>query len=392
MEASGDLKKWRLILGGDEADGTFAELTDQEKEMDQTLSMLYDLERKKGFGYGEKKGTGGGGKSQPTVARWLGDIRKYFPAAVVQVMQNDAMKHPELQKKMLFEPEILEQVIPDVHLVATLLELGKLVPSKTKATARMVIQKVVEELLQKLEQKTIAAINGAINKAIRNTRPRHNEIDWNATILKNLKHYQPQFKTIIAENRIGYGRKSKKSLKDIVLCIDQSGSMSTSVVYSSIFAAVLSSLPHVKTKMIVFDTEVADLTENLSDPVDLLFGAQLGGGTDINLALSFCQQVIVRPTETIFVLVSDLYEGGNERQMQERMTHMVQSGLQFICLLALNDDGTPSYDANNAKKMAALGIPVFACTPDLFPDLMAAAIQKKDLQLWASENEIVLKH
>ncbi len=392
MDEIDNLKKWRLILGGDEADGTFAELSEREQEMDQSLSMLYEYERKKGFGYGEKKGPGGGGKSQPTVARWLGDIRKYFPATVVQVLQKDAMKHPELQKKMMFEPEILEQVIPDVHLVATLLELGKLIPSKTKSTARMVIQKVVDDLIQKLEQKTVSAISGAIHKSVRNSRPRHSEMDWNATILKNLKHYQPEHKTIIAETRIGFGRKSRKSIKDIVMCLDQSGSMGTSVVYSSIFAAVLSSLPFVKTKMIAFDTEVADLTENLKDPVDLLFGAQLGGGTDINLALSYCQQLIVRPEDTIFILISDLYEGGNERLMHERIAQMVQSGLQFIGLLALNDDGTPSYDTGNAKKMAALGIPVFACTPDQFPDLMAAAIQKKDLSIWASENDIVVKH
>ena len=392
MDEIDNLKKWRLILGGDEADGTFAELSEREQEMDQSLSMLYEYERKKGFGYGEKKGPGGGGKSQPTVARWLGDIRKYFPATVVQVLQKDAMKHPELQKKMMFEPEILEQVIPDVHLVATLLELGKLIPSKTKSTARMVIQKVVDDLIQKLEQKTVSAISGAIHKSVRNSRPRHSEMDWNATILKNLKHYQPEHKTIIAETRIGFGRKSRKSIKDIVMCLDQSGSMGTSVVYSSIFAAVLSSLPFVKTKMIAFDTEVADLTENLKDPVDLLFWAQLGGGTDINLALSYCQQLIVRPEDTIFILISDLYEGGNERLMHERIAQMVQSGLQFIGLLALNDDGTPSYDTGNAKKMAALGIPVFACTPDQFPDLMAAAIQKKDLSIWASENDIVVKH
>lgn len=385
------LKKWRLILGGNEADGTGCTLNEKESQIDKALTVLYDFERQKKFDYSSPKGQGGSEASSPSVARWLGDIRNFFPNTVVQVMQNDALKHPELQRKLMLEPEILEQTTPDVHLVATLMELGKLIPEKTKDTARRVVEKVVEELMAKLEQKTIAALSGALNRSTRNRRPRHNEIDWNTTIRKNLKHYQAQYKTIIPEVRIGYGRKSKRSLKDIVLCLDQSGSMGTSVVYSGIFGAVMASLPNVKTQMVVFDTQVADLTEDLKDPVDLLFGVQLGGGTDINLALQYCQQIIRKPDDTILVLITDLYEGGNQTEMRQRAVALVESGVQVVCLLALNDDGSPSYDAQNAQFFAKHEIPVFACTPDVFPDLMAAAIQKKDLFQWAGENEIVLK-
>lgn len=385
------LKKWRLILGGNEADGTGCALNDREIQIDKALTVLYDFERQKKFDYSSPKGRGSGEASSPSVARWLGDIRTFFPNTVVQVMQNDALKHPELQRKLMLEPEILEQTTPDVHLVATLMELGKLIPEKTKDTARRVVEKVVEELMQKLEQKTIAALSGALNRSTRNRRPRHNEIDWNTTIRKNLKHYQADYKTIIPEIRIGFGRKSKRSLKDIVLCLDQSGSMGTSVVYSGIFGAVMASLPNVKTQMVVFDTQVADLTEDLKDPVDVLFGVQLGGGTDINLALKYCQQIIRKPDDTILVLITDLYEGGNLAEMRQRAVALVESGVQVICLLALNDDGSPSYDAHNAQFFAKHEIPVFACTPDVFPDLMAAAIQKKDLFQWAGENEIVLK-
>lgn len=292
---------------------------------------------------------------------------------------------------MIFEPEILEKTEADVHLVATLMELGKLIPSKTKDTARRVVQKVVDELMAKLEQKTISAVTGALNKSSRNRRPKHNEINWHATILKNLKHYQPDYKTVIPETKIGYGRKSRKSLKDLVLCIDQSGSMGTSVVYSGIFGAVMASLPNVKTKMVVFDTQVADLTEELKDPVELLFGVQLGGGTDINLALKYCSEQITKPDDTILILITDLYEGGNETEMQKRAKELVDSGVQVICLLALNDEGSPSYDGNQAAQFSKHGIPVFACTPDLFPDLMAAAIQKRDLKQWAAENEIIIR-
>lgn len=394
MENNDTLKKWRLILGGDEADGTGCLLSDNEIQVDRALTVLYDFDRKQKFDYEEKDNNKvGRGGSQPNVARWLGDIRNYFPQSVVKVMQNDALKHPELQRKLMLEPEILEQATPDVHLVATLMELGKLIPSKTKETARRVVEKVVEELMQKLEQKTIATMSGALNRSVRNHRPRYNEIDWNTTIRKNLKHYQSDYKTIIPEIRIGYGRKSKRSVKDIVLCLDQSGSMGTSVVYSGIFGAVMASLPTVKTHLIAYDTEVADLTEDLKDPIDLLFGVQLGGGNDTNKALTYCQQIITKPDDTILVLISDLYEGGGEpeRLMRERLKELVSSGVQVITLLALHDNGTPSYEKGNAAFLNTLGVPVFACTPDMFPDLMAAAIQKQDLFLWAGKNDIVLK-
>ncbi len=386
------LTRWRLILGGNEADGTGASLNTQEAQIDAALAALYDFQRHGKFDYGEGGGrTGGSGRSQPGVARWLGDIRQFFPQSVVQVMQNDALQQPELRQKMMLEPEILEQATPDVQLVATLMELGKLIPSKTKDTARRVVQKVVDELIQKLEQKTIQAITGAINRASRNRRPRHNEIDWNTTIRLNLKHYQPDYKTIIPETRVGYGRKARRSLKDVVLCLDQSGSMGQSVVYSGIFGAVMASLPMITTRMVVFDTEVADLSEDLKDPVDLLFGVQLGGGTDINRALTYCQQIITKPDDTILVLITDLYEGGNAETMRRRMAELVASGVQLVTLLALDDKGAPSYDTQNARFLASLGVPVFACTPDLFPDLMAAAINKQDMGQWAGEMGVVLK-
>ncbi|MDJ1468367.1 VWA domain-containing protein [Cytophagaceae bacterium DM2B3-1] len=385
------LKRWRLMLGGEDADGTGAQLEGELAQMDAALGALYEFERKGKFQYGEKSKQGGSEGSNPSVARWLGDIRKYFPQSVVQVMQNDALKNESLKQKMMLEPEILEQANPDVHLVATLMELGKLIPSKTKDTARRVVQKVVDELLEKLAQNTIQAIQGAINRSVKNRRPRYNEIDWNTTIRKNLKHYQEDYKTIIPEVRIGYGRKTKKSLRDIVLCIDQSGSMGTSVVYSGIFGAVMASLPSVSTKMVVFDTAVADLTEDLKDPVDLLFGVQLGGGTDINKALGYCQEIITKPNDTILVLITDLYEGGNEQQMRRKIEEIVSSGVQVVCLLALDDQGAPSYDHGNAKFLATHEVPVFACTPDMFPDLMAAAISKQDLNQWAGDRDIVLK-
>ena len=378
MQIEHDIRRWRLILGGQQNDGTGFGLSGLDLQMDQAMEALYDNDRK-----------GGLGPSSPNVSRWLGDIRSFFPNTVVQVMQKDALKRLNLTQ-MLFEKEMLENVEPDVHLVATLMSLSRVIPDKTKDTARQVVRKVVDELMRKLSQPMQQAIVGSLNRSARNRRPRHNEINWHATIQKNLKHFQPEYKTIIPETRIGYGRK-RTSLKDVVLCLDQSGSMGTSVVYSGIFGSVMASIPAIKTKMVVFDTAVADLTEELTDPVELLFGVQLGGGTDINAALTYCQQIITRPLDTVLVLITDLFEGGDEAGMRKRATELAAAGVQVVVLLALNDDGAPSYDHNNAQFFSNLGIPVFACTPDKFPDLMATALSKQDISLWMDKEDLTLK-
>ena len=373
------LHRWRLILGG-EAESSCGKLSGVPAEMDQALAALYDADGKGGLNTDRRGGRGG---SAPSVARWLGDIRKYFPGTVVQVMQHDALERLNL-REMLLQPEMLETVQPDVHLVASLIALSGVIPATTKDTARRVVRKVVDALMKLLEEPMRSAVTGALDRSRRNRRPRHSEIDWNRTIRANLKHWQPDYLTIVPERLIGYGRKARTPQREVVLCIDQSGSMAASVVYSSIFGAVLASLPAVATKLVVFDTAIVDLTEQLDDPVELLFGVQLGGGTDINGAVGYCQSIIREPRNTILVLISDLYEGGVEANLLRRAAELVEAGVQFITLLALSDEGAPSYDRALAAKLAALGVPSFACTPDAFPGLMAAAVRKEDINAWAA--------
>ncbi len=376
-------QRWRLVLGS-EADAACGALAGPALQMDQALAALYEPQGPNGLA----KRQGGRGGSAPNVARWLGDIRKYFPAQVVQVMQRDALARLDM-RDMLLQPEMLETVQPDVHLVANLVALGSVIPAKTKDTARMVVRKVVDALMEKLNDPLRSAISGALDRSRRNRRPRHSEIDWHRTIRANLKHWQPEYRTIVPETLVGYGRKARRPQREVVLCIDQSGSMAQSVVYSSIFAAVMASLPAVSTKLVVFDTAVVDLTEKLDDPVELLFGVQLGGGTDINRAVGYCESLIREPRNTILVLISDLYEGGVEANLLARAQSLVGSGVQFITLLALSDEGAPAYDRELAAKLAALGVPSFACTPDAFPGLMAAAIRKDDVSAWAAGQGLV---
>ncbi|MGW4530873.1 VWA domain-containing protein [Nocardia sp. NPDC004340] len=378
----GQLRRWRLVLGsgGEAGLGGGGLRSADDQAMDRALGSLYDS----GQG-GSGRRSGGLGGSAPQVSRWLGDIRRYFPSTVVEVMQRDAVDRLNLTE-LLLEPELLEAVEPDVHLVGTLLSLNRVMPETTKATARMVVEKVVKEIERRIAAQTVAAVGGALNRAARVSRPKLRDIDWDRTIRKNLANYLPDHRTVVPERLVGYGRKAQAVKRDVVLAIDQSGSMASSVVYASVFGAVLASMRSLRTSLVVFDTAVVDLTEKLSDPVEVLFGTQLGGGTDINRAIAYSQSLITRPADSLFVLISDLYEGGVRAEMLRRIRAMKESGVQVVVLLALSDEGAPAYDRDNAAALTALGVPAFACTPDKFPDLLAVALDRGDVQGWAHLN------
>ncbi len=386
------LRRWRLLLGsaaaeglgmGQGADG----LSQEDRAVDAALAALYDQGRQAGR---DGRRSAGLGASAPNVARWLGDIRTYFPTSVVQVMQRDAMERLNL-RRLLLEPEMLESIQPDVHLVGTLLSLNRIMPEATKATARHVVSAVVAEVERRIANRTKAAVSGALNRAARTRRPKLRDIDWNRTIAANLSRYLPEYRTVVPERLVGYGRRQQVVARDVVLAIDQSGSMASSVVYASVFGAVLASIRALKTSLVVFDTAVVDLTEKLHDPVDVLFGTQLGGGTDINKAIAYSQTLITRPRDSIFVLISDLIEGGVREQMLARIAALDAAGVRVVVLLALSDDGAPVFDTDNAAALAELGVPAFACTPDAFPDLLAVAIDGGDVAAWAHRNDLAAR-
>jgi Mg-chelatase subunit ChlD len=374
------LRRWRLLLGEAADEPLEAALSAGEAGMDRALAALYDADEEPGEPGHRSAGLGA---SAPRVSRWLGDIRRYFPTSVVQVMQRDAIERLDLTS-MLLEPELLDSVQPDVHLVSSLISLNQVMPESTRATARVVVGLVVAEIERRVAQRTRASVTGAINRGQRTRRPRPADIDWNATIRANLQHYLPEQRTIVPEHLVGYGRTGTAIPKDVVVAVDQSGSMAESLVYAAVFGATLASIRSVRTSLVAFDTEIVDLTDRLADPVDVLFGCQLGGGTDINRAVAYCQGLITRPTETVFVLISDLYEGGIGTELLRRVAQLLQAGVTVVALLALSDSGAPSYDHDHAAALATLGVPAFACTPDLFPDLLAVAISGGDINLWLS--------
>src|SRR3954465_4660207 len=273
------LRRWRLGLGGDEADGTGVKLGREDRGVDGALDAVY----------GER--AGGLGASAPTVARWLGELRSHFPSGVVRVVQQDAIDRLGLHR-LLLEPEVLESVTPDVHLAATLMSLKDALPEASRTVARRLVREGGRDIGRRLADRTRSAARGALDRSARTSRPRPSEIDWDRTIRANLKHYQAEHRTVIPARLVGHGRKRRSLAAELILALDQSGSMAASVVHAGVLGASLASLPTLQTKVIAFDTNVVDLTEELSDPVDVLFGIQLGGGTDIDQALGYCQTLV----------------------------------------------------------------------------------------------------
>jgi len=388
-------RRWRLVLG-EEAGGD--QLSPRDAAIDAALAAVYDpdgaAEGPGGGGRGAPAGSGqargaGLGASAPRVARWLGDIRTYFPSPVVRVLQQDAMERLHLDR-LLLEPEVLEQVTPDVHLLTTLLALKDVLPERSRETARGVVRTVVEDLDRRLAATARRAVGGALDRAARTSRPRPRDIDWDRTIRANLRHFQPDLGTLVPERLVGHARRRRALERELVIALDQSGSMAPSVVHAAVLAGALATLPSLGTRLVAFDTAVVDLTDQLADPVELLFGVQLGGGTDIEQALAYTETLVTRPRDTLLVLVTDLFEGGDEARMLARAAALVRSGVQLVVLLALSDDGAPAYDHALAASVAALGAPVFACTPELFGELMAAAIERRDVAGWAAGHDLAL--
>lgn len=374
------LRRWRLVLGGGD-DGTGASLSGADVRIDAALGAIYDVggsapdEERRGR---RTARSGGLGRSTPAVTRWLGDIRRYFPTEVVQVLQRDAIDRLRL-RQLLLEPEMLAAVEPDIHLAALVVELGRLLPDESRATARQVVAQVVAELEKQFAQRTRAAVTGALVRSSHTRRPRPGDIDWHRTIRANLRTWSPEYRTVVPEHLVGHRRRERSLARDVIVAIDQSGSMAQSVVYAALFGSVLSSLPTLRTSIVTFDTAVVDLTAVAVDPVELLFGVQLGGGTDIAAALAYCQGLVTRPADTVLVVVTDLFEGGDPEVALERFARLAESGVTVVVLLALSDEGTPAHDHTFAARLAEVGIHSFACTPDAFPDLMGAALSGQDL-------------
>lgn len=386
------IKRWRLILGR-AADDKLAGMTggapllgSEEEIMDQALAAIYDntneLESQKGAGLGP---------SYPNLAKWLADIRTYFPSDMVSVIQADAIEKKGL-RQLLFEPETLANVKPDINMVGTLLSLRGSIPKKSKEQARLLVQRLVDEIMANMEHDIRRAVTGALNRKQHSPIPSLPNMDWKRTVQRNLKNYDLEKKRIIPEKFYFFENQRVSKEWNIILDLDQSGSMADSIIYASIMGSIFASLPALETRIVAFDTQVVDLTETCGDdPVDILFGVQLGGGTDINKSIQYCSQFVHTPKKTMFILISDLYEGGVEAGLLRQLQEMHEAGVKVLVILALSDRGLPSYDEKLAKKIAGLGIPSFGCTPSKLPELIGGALKGDDLNELAKRVSIQVK-
>ena len=388
MDEKTKMQRWRLILGN-ESQNRFSNMGGGTLEgeldlMDQALASIYN--RREAGGFGNHSSGAGLGPSNPQISKWLGDVRSLFDKELVTVIQGDAMTRCGL-KQLLFEPELLENLEPDVGLASTILMLKEQIPKRSKESVRAFIKKIVEEINKLLEQDIRRAVTASINKRKHSPIPSAAAIDYKMTISRNLKNYNKELGTIVPEHFYFFDRTSTTAANKwtVILDIDQSGSMGESVIYSSIVSCILASMSSLKTRIVAFDTNIVDLTEKSDDPVDLLFGFQLGGGTDIDRSIAYCEQFIENPRKTLFFLISDLDECGNRAGMLRRLEEMKSAGVTVICLLALAEGGKPYYDAQMAQKVATMGIPCFACNPQMLPTLLERALAGQDLAQFEKE-------
>jgi hypothetical protein len=375
------LLRWRLALGpGAEQVGSHFSLDALRSlaaSLDLDPSRVGDLDGALSFVYEEQRA--GLGPSRPNIPRWLGALREFFRHDVVALVQRDAIEKKGLTQ-LLFEPETLPFLEKNVELVATLISARGLVPDQAREAARSIVREVVDEVRKKMESQMRSAVLGAVRRDRTSPLRIARNIDWRRTIHENLRGWDPARRRLVPERFYFWQNQRRHHEWDVAILVDQSGSMAESVVYSSIMAAILASLDVLRTRLLFFDTEIVDVTPLLDDPVDLLFTAQLGGGTDIHRAVAYAQShFIERPEKTLLILVSDLYEGGDKPGLLARMRQLVDSRVRVVCLLALSDSGRPAYDHDTAARLGEMGIPCFGCTPRLLPAVIDRVMRGQDL-------------
>ena len=378
------LQRWRLILGKNSEDplqsSGDASLKGEQQQLDDALGALYEnsslpKRKKKSDNYADL------GESAPNLAKWLADIREYFTEDVVSVIQKDAIKRKGLDQ-LLYEPELLKEVEPDLNLVSILMSLKEQVPEASKEAVREIVRRVVEKIKESLEDDIRRSVSGTVNRFQQSHNSQLKNLNWKKTIEKNLKHWQAETRQIIPEKVFFHSNSQKTNNWTVIVNLDQSGSMAESVIYGAVIGSIFATLPALETRVVAFDTSVVDLTEECGDhPVDMLLGIQLGGGTNINKSIRYSEQFIHTPAQTVFILISDLFEAGNESAMLNRVRNLTESGVKFICLLSLSDSGVPFYNAGLARQLNEFGVPCFGCTPNKIPELIQKALSGNELSL-----------
>ena len=367
-----NLNRWRLILGRNsenqiEFTGEYSESISYQ-DMEETLDYLYSQE------YGEELlRKGGTGKSQLNAAKWIEKARNLFPKKTVEVLEKQALEHFNLTE-LLTDKKVLEKMEPNTDLLKTILQFKHLMKSDVIAEAKKIIKKVVDEITEKLQTDIRKSLLGKLNRNMPSNVKSMKNLDIKKTIARNLKNYDTENSRLVLKNVYFSSRVKRFNKWNIIIAVDESGSMLDSVIYSAVMAGIFAKLPMIDTRLVIFDTNVVDLSGYIDDPVEVLMGMQLGGGTDINGALSYCESLCENPHNTIFVTVTDLYEGGSTQNLLRTCADIISSGSKMIFLTALDRDANPAYDKNVGQKLADMGAFVGAMTPEQLGDYIGKMI------------------
>ncbi|WAJ30347.1 VWA domain-containing protein [Antarcticirhabdus aurantiaca] len=373
------LRRWRLVLGRF-ADRSLAGCCGgDDLRRDRALERIYgESYRRRGLrlDVGPKSSRGGSEPTRMTMPEWFGEMRELFPRSTLEVVKADALSRFGMTE-ILDDPKALAELEPDPAILSALLaHRGRSDPA-VEAKIRQVAKRVVEELTKRLRVQTSRALSGARRRgATTGLRGAARDIAWDETIRRNLRNWDPERKVLVAD-RLRFHAATRRHLPwRIILCIDQSGSMATSLIYSAVMAAILSTLPAVDVKLVLFDTAIVDVSDQVGDPVDVLMSVQLGGGTDIGRALAYCEQKhVATPERTVLVLVSDFCEGAPIGPMLSTVKRLAGARVKLLGLAALDEAARPSYDHATAQRLAEAGMAIAALTPEHFADWVAGHLR-----------------
>ncbi|MBD0846461.1 VWA domain-containing protein [Pectobacterium versatile] len=368
-------KRWRLILGhyADEALGKAA-FDAHDLKVERTLDYLYRREYQR-RGLKQEGGRHGSlDQSQLTAVNWLNQARKLFPSSTFERMQSQAIERYEISH-LFNDSQALQAMEPTPALAKALLSLRGRMNEETREAVRDIIRKVVDEILRTLRPTFTNALTGRRNRFRRSPIPSSQNFDWRATIAANLKHFDREKNRLVIETPHFNSRMQRHMPWDVILCVDQSASMSSSVMYAAVCASILAALPAVRVSLIVFDTQVVDLSHLAHDPVDVLMTVQLGGGTNIAKAMQYCEQQVQNPKRTIVTLISDFEEGGALNRLLSCVQRMHSQQITLLGLAALDDAAQPVYDTAIGQKLADRGMHVAALTPEHFAQWLAEVMR-----------------
>ena len=368
-------RRWRLMLGRySDQNLSEAPLNAKQLQMERQLDYLYQNEyKRRGIEQGKSR-HGSLDASQLTAINWLDQSRKLFPKSTFERMQKHAIERYQMTE-LLKSPAHIEQLEPNPAVAKALLSLRGRLSAEMKDAIRSLIAEVVEDMLQKIRPQFMQSLQGRRHRFRRSHLKQAQNFDWRRTIRENLKHYQPDRQQLIIQNPYFNARVQKHLPWEIVLCVDQSGSMMDSIMYAAICASILAALPAVSVSLVLFDTQVVDLSHMAHDPVEVLLTIQLGGGTNIGQALQFCAKKIKQPQRSILILISDFEEGGSVQTMLNTTAALKQQGCTLLGLAALDQQANPVYDSNMAQQLQQRGMQVAAMTPEHLASWFAEVMQ-----------------